>query len=206
MDDNPRLITFWYAPLVTCMLIHIKTLVLVFCVVLLCFFMFRVPCSDVCYRFPQKTMFGSSLPPVVCRRTLYLRYLCLDAHHGVQHMLCCVLFCLCSSCVTYVTSSSGLSIFNCPFGILYRLFIKMPVSSQDTELSCIYVLGVSYCLCIYHFCIRFWNCSDSLVFSFFFLLNNLIICIFFVIYTENKPEDVEIYSVHHEFCVLDESL
>ena len=47
-------------------------------------------------------MFGSSLPPVVCCRAhvlstssvgelmSYLRYLCLFAYSGVQHILCCV--------------------------------------------------------------------------------------------------------------------
>ena len=37
----------------------------VFCVVLLCVFMFRVPCCDVRYDFSIITMFGSSLPPVL---------------------------------------------------------------------------------------------------------------------------------------------
>jgi hypothetical protein len=40
-----------------------------------------------------KMMFSSSLPPVVCRGgglMSYLRYLCLFAHSGVQHILCCV--------------------------------------------------------------------------------------------------------------------
>ena len=39
-----------------------------FCVVLLCVFTFWVLCCDVRYNFRIKTMFGSSLPPVVCRR------------------------------------------------------------------------------------------------------------------------------------------
>jgi hypothetical protein len=38
----------------------------------------------------------------------YLRYLCLIAHSGVQHMLCCVFVFLCL--VAYVASFSGLSI------------------------------------------------------------------------------------------------
>ena len=41
---------------------------LVFCVVLLCVFMFRVPCCHVQYDDRMKTMFGSSLATVVCRR------------------------------------------------------------------------------------------------------------------------------------------
>jgi hypothetical protein len=41
---------------------------LVFCVVLLCVFTFWVPWCDVCYDICIQTMFGSSLPPVVCKR------------------------------------------------------------------------------------------------------------------------------------------
>ena len=41
----------------------------VFFVVLLCVFMFWVLCCDVRYDFCIKTMFGSSLPPVVCNST-----------------------------------------------------------------------------------------------------------------------------------------
>jgi uncharacterized membrane protein len=47
----------------------------------------------------------------------YLRYLCLFAHGGVHHILCCA-FVLFLSCVHYVASFSGMSIFDCPFGIL----------------------------------------------------------------------------------------
>ena len=43
-------------------------------------------------------MFGSSLPPVVCRRC-YLRYLCLFMYSGVQHILCYVRFVFTSSCL-----------------------------------------------------------------------------------------------------------
>jgi uncharacterized membrane protein len=50
----------------------------------------------------------------------YLRYLYLFARGGVQHILCCVVFLVCfsSSCVSYVDSFSGLSIFDCPFGAI----------------------------------------------------------------------------------------
>jgi hypothetical protein len=86
-------------------------------------------------------MFTSSLPPVVCKRALvlftlcslrlylqllvgglmsYLRYLCLFTYSDVQYILCCVLFCF---SLSYVASFSGLSIFDCPFGLLYRLYI-----------------------------------------------------------------------------------
>ena len=39
----------------------------------------------------------------------YLRYLCLFAYSGVQHILCCILFCFSSSCVHYAGNVSGLS-------------------------------------------------------------------------------------------------
>ena len=45
------------------------------------------------YDFCIKTMFGSSLPPVVFKRPglmSYLRYLCLLVYSGVQHILSCV--------------------------------------------------------------------------------------------------------------------
>jgi hypothetical protein len=89
---------------------------LVFCVVLLCVFTFWVPCCDVCI----ETLFGSSLPPVVCRRVMsYLLYLFLFAYSGVQYILCCiVLFSFSSSCVPCDAGFSGLSSFDCPFGIL----------------------------------------------------------------------------------------
>jgi hypothetical protein len=47
----------------------------------------------------------------------YLRYLCLFTYTGVQHILCCVFLRL-VSCVPYVANFSGLSIFDCRFGIL----------------------------------------------------------------------------------------
>jgi hypothetical protein len=50
----------------------------------------------------------------------YSRYLCLFAYSGVQRILCSGFFLGggVSSCVSYVASFSGLSIFYCPFGIL----------------------------------------------------------------------------------------
>jgi hypothetical protein len=53
----------------------------------------------------------------------YLRYLYLFVHSDAQHILCVsFVFILSSYCVPYVASFSGLSIFDCPLGILYRLF------------------------------------------------------------------------------------
>jgi hypothetical protein len=53
----------------------------------------------------------------------YLHYLCLLAHSGVQHILCCGFF---SHCVPYVASFPELSIFDCPFDILYRILTTTP--------------------------------------------------------------------------------
>jgi hypothetical protein len=86
-------------------------------------------------------MFGSSLPPDVCgREHVVFTLFVFDCYSGVQRILCCVLFYFSSSCVPYVASFPGLScfwlpvrysltfisldcpVFNCPFGILWRLF------------------------------------------------------------------------------------
>ena len=97
--------------------VHVSHLIR-FCVVLLCVFAFWVSCCDVRYDFRIKTMFGSSLPPVVCRREHVL--FVFDGYSAVQHIMCC--FCFYSSCVPYAASFSGLSFFDCPFGILWCLF------------------------------------------------------------------------------------
>jgi hypothetical protein len=81
-------------------------IVSVFLVVLLCVFTFCVPCCNVRYDFCMKTMFGSSLPPVVGWLMPYLRYLCLFVHSGVQHILCYVFilfsFVLCTLCCQFL--------------------------------------------------------------------------------------------------------
>ena len=70
----------------------------------LCVFTFWVPCCDVRYDFRIKTMFGSSLPPVVCRRAhvLFTFFYTLFVYSGVQHILCCgvvlFFFVLCTQC------------------------------------------------------------------------------------------------------------
>ena len=95
-----------------------------FCVVLLCVFTFWIPCCDVRYGFRTKMMFGSSLPPIVCKRThvyslnyVFCVYLCKVASNTY-----CVVFWLSFlrlvACVSYDASFSGLSIFDCPFSIL----------------------------------------------------------------------------------------
>ena len=48
-----------------------------------------------------------------CLQSLYL-----FAYMDIQHILCCVFVLFLSSCVPYVASFFGLSIFDCPFDIL----------------------------------------------------------------------------------------
>jgi hypothetical protein len=109
--DLRILITLWY----------IQTLLTV-CSIKCLYKRLWVPCCDVRYDFRMKTMLGSSFPPVVCRMVdvLFLFYLCLFTHSGVQHILCCVfvLHCLRLVFVLNVASFSGLSFLDCPFGFL----------------------------------------------------------------------------------------
>jgi hypothetical protein len=55
----------------------------------------------------------------------YLRYVCLPTYSSVQHILCCAFALICLRLVSRVAngvSFTGLSIFDCPSGILWRLF------------------------------------------------------------------------------------
>jgi hypothetical protein len=60
----------------------------------------------------------------------YLRYLCLLAHSGAQHILCCVVFLLLllwlsSSCVHNVARFSALSIIDCPICFFNAYVIRI---------------------------------------------------------------------------------
>ena len=81
-------------------------------------FAFLVLCCDVRYSFRIKTMFGSSLPPVVCRCAHVLFTLCLFAHSGVQHILCCVLCLVFLHLVYHILPVS----LDCPFLIAPSIF------------------------------------------------------------------------------------
>ena len=98
-------------------------ILLVCCAVMLCVFTFWVPCCFVPYVFHIQNIFGWSLPPVVWRRSSCLIYIiCVCSPIVMCNTYCIVLlFCLSSCCVPYVTSFSGLSIFDCPVSIIQRL-------------------------------------------------------------------------------------
>ena len=56
-------------------------------------------------------MFGSSLPPIDLRGLMsYLRYLCLFAYSGVQHILCCVFVLFAVKVPCYYLATSPLEI------------------------------------------------------------------------------------------------
>ena len=101
------------------------SMMLIFQFLLCCPIMCLCVLSSVCdvrYNFGIKMMFRSSLPPVVCRRadvlfTLFV-FVC------VQWCRTHILLCFSSSCVPYGAGLSGLSIFDCPFGIFQRLCSK----------------------------------------------------------------------------------
>jgi len=79
----------------------------------------------------------------VGRRVSYLGYLCMFAHVGVRHILCCVFVLFCSSCVPYVASFAGFFFFlDCHFGILYRLFSNMTSFFRFVSKWAIYQLGI----------------------------------------------------------------
>jgi hypothetical protein len=90
---------------------------LVFCVVLLCVFTFWVPCCDVCYNFRIKRMFGSSLPPVVCRRAhfLFTLFVFVCIQWCPTHIL--LYFCFVFLCLVYPMLPVSL---DCPFLFLLR--------------------------------------------------------------------------------------
>ena len=67
----------------------------------------------------------------------YFHYVCLCTHGGVQHILCCVLFCLCSSFVPYGASFSRLC---CVLFCLCSSFV--PYVASFSVLCC-----VLFCLC-----------------------------------------------------------
>ena len=74
------------------------------------------------YDFCIKTMFCSSLPPVVCiwaGSCLILRYLCLFAHCGVHHI-----FCICCVFLRLVYSILPVAL-GCPFLIAPSVFANV---------------------------------------------------------------------------------
>ena len=96
------------------------------CVFLLRVFTFLISCCDVRYYFRIKRMFGSSLPPVVCRRAHVFFTLLVDLN-GV-----CV--CVCLNVCLFVCRRLVYPILpvslNCPFLIAPSVFSNVYISSN----------------------------------------------------------------------------
>ena len=103
-----------------------------FCCPILCLWLSSVLWCDVqYYDFRIKTMFNSSLPPVVCRRCL-IYVICICLHIVVSNTYCVViLFCFSLSCVPYFAGFSGLSILISP-----SVFSNMYLSCVLCTLCC----------------------------------------------------------------------
>ena len=73
-------------------------------IVQLCVFTFLVPCCDVHNDFHKTTMFCSSLPLVVCRRTYYVFvYICLrKLMSNILLLIIVLVFCVVLCCVLFV--------------------------------------------------------------------------------------------------------
>ena len=98
------------------------------------------------------------LPPVVCRRAhvlfTFFVFLCIFLPNTY-----CVVFCLflSSSCVPYVASLSGLSLFGCPFVLAVSL--DCPCLIAPSVFSNVYLLQESvlytYCVVFLFLCCQF---------------------------------------------------
>jgi hypothetical protein len=85
-------------------------------------FTFWVPCCDVRYDFCIKTMFGSSLPPVVCRRPHVLFTLFMFV--WVQWCPTHVVLCFCFVILRLVYPMLPVSL-DCPFLIAPEVFANV---------------------------------------------------------------------------------
>jgi len=120
-------------------------IILVVFFILLCVFTFWVPCCDVRCDFRIKTMFGSSLPPVVSRRAhvLFTLFVFACVRWCPRHIVLCFCFlCLCLVCHMLPVS------LDCQFLIIPSVFSNV------------------YLICV--------NVYDSLLCSIFSLLNYML--------------------------------
>jgi hypothetical protein len=123
---------------------------LVFCVLLLCIFTFWVPCCN----FRIRTMVGSFLPPVVCKRAhvLLAWFVFVYGQWCPTHIVFALFLFLFDfyslSCVTCNASFYGLSILCYHYSILYRLLTLAHYMLSKCNLYCIISLQLRK---MYHF-------------------------------------------------------
>jgi hypothetical protein len=94
----------------------------VFCVVLLCVFTFSFQCREVRYDFRITTVFGSSLPLVVCSKLHVLFALFVFAF--VEWCPTYIVLCFCFACLRLVYPMLPVSL-DCPFMIAPLVFSNL---------------------------------------------------------------------------------
>ena len=68
-----------------------------------------------------------------------------------------------------MTASIKVKVWVHKTNLVPHFFIEVPVSIQKKVSGHVYVLGISI-LPLYDCSIGFWNCSDSMIFGFFFVV------------------------------------
>ena len=131
--------------------------ILVLCVVLLCVITFWVPCCDVRYNVRIKKRCSVHLFFQLFVRAPIWRYLCLPANSGIQISCCVFGLCLFSSCVPYVASFFGLSLFVLP--LLYSLTFIYYEHRQHDKKSCVYPANMFHCI-VLNSCQHTWLYID----------------------------------------------
>ena len=129
-------------------------IILIFCVVLLCVFTFWVPRRDVRYHFRIATMFVSfHLKLFVGRLVSHLRYLCVKAHSGVQHILCfCFVFLRRMYHIYMLPVFLDCFFFDSPFDILFLEFWSLILTRKETHIFTFYIddhCCIMFCLWVH---------------------------------------------------------
>ena len=117
--------------------------ILVGSVLLIFFSLTLVPCCDVRYDFHIKTMFGSSLSPVVCRRIHILTTLFVRMRIVGYNTLCC----LCFLCVFFLRLCCQF-LFIVDSGLLLRFSLTFIYTCTYTHfvecLMCITIVALNH--------------------------------------------------------------
>jgi len=118
---------------------------------------FWAPCCDVRYDFCIKTIFDSSLPPVVCRRA----HVTLFEYSGVQHILYCIFVLFFFRLVYHMLPVS----LDCPFLIAPSVFSNVYLHTCIKQIFCIAIFAkykIMYINQLSHFIVINWNLNKTL--------------------------------------------
>ena len=106
------------------------------CCPIMCLYALSFMLWCIRYDFSMEAMFGSYLSPVVC----FVGGSCLVCAICVWWCPARILFCFALFFfVLYVASYTGFSICDCPFGILWRLFMKAKINLTHAHVHVIFV-------------------------------------------------------------------